>query len=142
MRALLFIIGLTIISLYSCKPNPTLGQTIIHVDTLLQPSISKSDAEKFDICVLRFHTDFNNDTIWIISSNTSSKFIIASTNYSIDYATSFVIKKELGYQIELKIMETTFSFALLKNYVFIDVYYDRKAKRLDIYHSNNILILS
>lgn len=142
MKGFLFLIALVAIVLSSCKFSTTnSGQVNIHFDSLQPPSISKKEVLASESCILRFCSDFNSDTVMIFLPNDISDKIIVSTNKSIAYASSYAIKK-YSKKIIITIDSKVFSFQLFKNYIFVDIYYDRKKKAIDIYYSNNILLLS
>jgi hypothetical protein len=141
MKVLISILFLTSFYFLSCKPTPVvLGQTVIHFDTSKEFAVPKERLARTDTCVLRFRTDFNHDTIRILSDK-NKHFIIATTDLSLAYAAAMVTKNN-GDQIILEIADTRFTFMLRKDYLFIDIDYNKKTKRLDIYYSNNILVLS
>jgi hypothetical protein len=131
------------LSLYSCnrKKAPS-GTVITHFDSPQHPTIPTGRIRLLDSIVLRFHKDFEDDTVFISNSGSDLGYLVANTNYSIAYATEFTIKKKSKGEIKIQIANIEYVISQHPDYLFIDVYYDRNRKTMNINYSNNILVLS
>ena len=136
---------LLIICFYSCKQTTSEpGQVIFHIDSLnpyKEITSPKEEVEKFDTCVLRFGSDFNNDTVGISPPNRKTIWIPVNTDKSLSYATSYSVKKEDGEEIKLTINNQLYTIPINKKYLYIDIRYSQTNKVLDVYYSNTILVL-
>lgn len=138
-----YILLLAIFSLCCRNAEPRFDPNVtLHFETPRHPSISSQTVDKLDSCVLRFLTAFANDTVRITVGDKKVGNVVATTNYSIAYATSFSIKKKPDTEIQIEIDGNSFFFFVRSDYVFIDLYYRKDTGKLEVRYSNNILVLS
>lgn len=105
----------------------------------------KEVVSKQDSISINFLSTFLNDTVYIYKGEKLLTLAILKSDMSLAYAKTIKLPK---FQFNNTSLTLKFSNKIVcpikidNEYLFINVYYNREQKKVDVYFSNNLLMLS